>query len=179
MKHPDPNKIRKVFQALEAMVKDMTASGIKCNLDMGVGNVMHIGEKIDRHMCGTYTCHGGWLALLFANNPQFGGTGVEIIGGSYRSKTEKSPRLDYSVGADKLAQYLGFDSREDLEFWAMDNGALWGNQFGQRMFSMTSLAFNGPRGGRPPETIRTVCQHWYKVAGRIEKANRKLNEVKG
>jgi hypothetical protein len=75
-------------------------------------------------ICGTVHCLGGWYAIA-ALNP-----GKE--------------RLSFTDGADKMAEDIGFDDKEELEKWAHENGDIWGNEYGYYMFSGGS-AFDYPK----------------------------------
>lgn len=81
------------------------AADEKNELDMSECNVVE-------HACGTTACHGGYAILALNIKSRF-----------------------YDSGANALARYLGFPSREKLEVWARNNPQIWGNDYGDEMFS--------------------------------------------
>jgi len=70
----------------------------------------------DLSLCNTPACHGGWAAIMY---------GVE----------GKSCRGFFVLGADRLAEELGFEDRSSLKLWAEKNPHYWGNEYGEWMFA--------------------------------------------
>ena len=68
------------------------------------------------HKCGTVHCVGGWY-------------GVSVLTEFDEAYTS------YTEGADAMAKHLGFKEDTALQHWARENPQIWGNQYGQRMFS--------------------------------------------
>lgn len=101
--------------------------------------------KYTFHQCGTIACHAGWFAV--ANGKDW------------------DPDYSFSDAANEMAQFLGFGNRDGLESWAKNNPALWGNDFGDVMFSRWA-AFSPNL--KLPKTLETIGLHWLGVADRIE-----------
>lgn len=59
--------------------------------------MMMEGDVNMQHKCGTVHCHGGWYAIAVCNL--------------------KEP-LDFTAGANRMAQDLGFENMGVLENWA-------------------------------------------------------------
>lgn len=90
--------------------------------------------KAEVPTCGTVACHGGWAALLFAEELPL--------------PTKYKSSLGYDIysffsGAEALANFLGFSDDDALRYWADCNSTIWGNDLGLMMFSAHGhLAFD-------------------------------------
>lgn len=109
------------------------------------------------HACGTPACHAGWAALM---------------------KDGPRPSKNFYSGADFLARESGWYRGEALVRWADENPKIWGNKYGEAMFS-DSCAFTGvaytvrgmsnPFFGQQRITLKNIADHWLKVAKRLHK----------
>jgi len=91
-------------------------------VDMGEG---WDRRKPERNLCHTPACHGGWAAIM------------------YGLKSSPHSRDFYQLGADRLAEKLGFEGECHLQLWADGYPEYWGNDIGGLLFS-SSMAFSKP-----------------------------------
>lgn len=81
---------------------------LKDHLDMSEAQVNDQPSQ-----CGTIHCVGGWYAI---------------------ATCDTNNRLDFKDGANSMANHLGFRYKSELEHWAKQNLAIWGNIFAGEMF---------------------------------------------
>lgn len=84
-------------------------------------NMMETSVNDDGHECGTVHCVGGWYAI--ANNLHLDGY------------------ITFREGADKMAFDLGLNVSYYLDKWATLNPIIWGNEYGESIFS-SRIAYN-------------------------------------
>lgn len=101
--------------------------------------------------CGTPGCHAGWAAVA-----------LKVSGNSYQA------------GAKALAEYLGFDSDDDLKAYMKHRPHIWGNEHGYGMFC-SCIAFDEPSGEFP---LSVIIRHWEKVAERLTYPIRTIGKYK-
>lgn len=119
------------------------AANEKCNLDFGEGNVV-------ANECGTVACHGGYAALALGL-----GAGVH---------TSNYDKLHFHKGAHALAEYLGFESVDDIEDWADYNPDIWGTESGRDMFDAYGwYAFDMDSDMK----LKDIVSHYLSVAKRL------------
>ena len=179
MKHPTPQAIREAMDRMEAAALKAHGTGLVA-MNYGTiqqGDGLYIDEThID--VCGTVACHGGWYALaaldgLEWENPIPGekGAAPDYLIRSPEECGYTGYIASYAWGADKLAQdLLGEGSSQyDLQDWAHENPHLWGNEWGNDMFSGQSgpCAFGGSMFS-DAFPLSVVIDHWRAVADRIE-----------
>jgi len=127
----------------------------KAKVDMDSGFVC---ETVDEHICGTPACHGGWAAA-------FG-----LVGCSVKRLNDGS--IDYNDGADGISEFLGFPPPRKaideclLIDWARLNPDIWGNDYGDCIFSK-NIAFD--KCFFKEITLKDIADHWLKVAKRLYK----------
>lgn len=98
--------------------------------------------------CGTIACHAGWFAIM---------TGIPY-----------SNFHSFIDAADKMATFLGLQDAKSLEIWARHNADIWGNAYGNVMF--TSWHAFDPDLNRLPNNLKTIGEHWLAVADRLERS---------
>lgn len=97
--------------------------------------------------CGTIACHAGWGCVIFDLTPPF----------------------LWSYGANAIAYHLGFKFWQSYTIWAMFHKEIWGNQYGDLMFSSDgAAAFNVVY--QHECTLKTVGQYYLGLAGRVDAA---------
>ena len=136
MKHPTKAQVQVVIDNL--VLATYLASG-DCPVAMAKGAI-----EIE-HPCGTPMCHGGWYAL------------AAIERGAVCD--------DFWDGAVAMANDLGFKYAEALENWAHRNPTLWGNPYGDGMFSSDS-AFTGDC-TVDVTMLSEIIDHWREVQSRL------------
>jgi len=120
---------------------------------------LNMWETNFEHLCGTVACHAGWFGI--ANN---------------KSATESD---SFEDEANEMAKFLGFKDSgtftrrapfKQLEQWAAYNAELWGNDYGEDMFTIYA-AFSPPTNYLLTRaTIKDVGLYWIAVGDRIEAA---------
>lgn len=103
--------------------------------------------NLDGYKCGTVHCHGGWYAV---------------------ATLDLNQSLDFSDGATKMAEHLGFDNYLSLEDWAEENPGLWGNSRGETMFVFPS-AFKSESRPEGAQNLQDIIDHWSEVQSRLTK----------
>jgi len=104
--------------------------------------------------CGTTGCHAGWFAWARSK--------VHFV--DYDHANIKYYVYNYS--ANEMAEFLGFEDRYELEYWGENNEKIWGNSFGDDMF--TSAKAFGKENCNDSLSLKTIGLHWLKVADRAE-----------
>jgi len=99
-----------------------------------------------KHLCNTPACHGGWAAIMYK---------VDNIGSDF-----------FELGAEILAEKLGFDMADGYEVWAFQNPLLWGNSNGNEMFC-SMFAFG--KEFIDKLTLPDIANHYKGVSERIRK----------
>lgn len=107
--------------------------------------MMETNTSIDENYCGTPFCHGGWYLIA---------KGVFGYDNSY------------SDGARMMASDLGFEDVNSLKRWAKENIKIWGNEYGENMFSDEN-AFG--RNLDTGFTLKPIINHWKRVKQRALK----------
>ena len=148
MKHPEPEKIRKVADLLMHTISKHQGY---VNMDS-----IHVTKM---EVCGTTACHAGWYLLAKE--------GENVIIDIDNPPKEFHDKKTYEIGAELLAQDLGFDDKLDLEDWAGNNPKLWGNTEGQVMF-YSEEAFGKIKSYAHDLSVEEIAEHWRAVADRIE-----------
>lgn len=136
MNSPTSKQIEKVIENFERVL-DMYPNGV---LNMMEGLVNE-----DKHVSGTVHCHGGFYAI-----------------GCFDTRKRE---VDFMDGANKMANHLGFKTERVLENWANKNRELWGNIFGNSMF--TERCSFTPGDKELAENLRDIIDHWYEVHDRV------------
>ena len=131
-------RLQRFVKTLQAMKQDMP-------IDMA---------STENPQCGTPGCHAG-LAMLALDKMGIKQTKYFISEGYY--SIDQSNRLARYLFAQKRATY------RDLKNWAYENRKIWGNGFGERMFSI-GLAFDQTT-GRFPSSV--IVDHWAGVLDRL------------
>ena len=119
-----------------------------------------IGRYEEHNLCGTYACHAGWFELYDRSG--------NVNDMSFQANSmEEDDRLifDFLAGAEKMADFLGMESVDELENWARENPDKWGNGLGNTMFSEDS-AFTGNYSDTV--TLEQIGQHWIEVGKRLK-----------
>jgi hypothetical protein len=114
------------------------------------------------NLCGTTACHAGWFEFIFNSN-------VSGYG--------------YSKGAKQMAKFLNFTCEEALENYLENNHRIWGNRFGEDVFSskkafLTKKQMKDIQKGKLKYydieiTLETIANHWYGVTERLLKLESK------
>lgn len=148
-------KIRKAMKRL----KKVEPASAHVNMDAAtifMGSSLN-GDFVEE--CGTVACHAGFYALAKKRNK----SGYNWSEGYFIGRL--GYRVEYTEGADLLAEDLGMRHAEHLRTWAHKNPKVWGNEYGLNMFH-SQLAF----GERVMLfKLRTVIDHWLAVADRLQK----------
>jgi hypothetical protein len=143
MKNPTSKQFKKV---INNFIKVLPRALFNGNLIMGEC-------RVEKNICGTPMCHGGWYAVA---------SDVEV--GDFET-------VDYSHGAQAMANALGFNHTFELREWAEVYPILWGNDYGYDMFCCNS-AFNNAK------TLRGVVNHWIGVHNRTCPKAEPINKIK-
>lgn len=184
--HPNPVKIREAMDLLESadkkynIIPDMLEVFVKKRSHKQKSSRAY--DQNTNHPCSTICCHGGMFLLALAEQSsrmRFEDTidsETKIL--MYKDPTDKDKEVTagFTDGCKLLAKFLGFRYESDLIEWASDNPKLWGNDFGNVMFSSVT-AFNfkpEPEDILGELTINDIINHWRDVANRIENLIEKL-----
>jgi len=142
MRNPTKRQVQKVIDIFETVQK-LADNNLENPVDMREGQVF-------TH-CGSPMCHAGWFEAALQKS----------------KNTTNYSFTNYEHGAQKMAEILGFKSKNDLEMWAHYNPDIWGNQNGSFMFSFYG-AFEFKNGNKPKRfTLRHIISHWKKVQKRL------------
>ena len=143
--NPSPEACREVAACINRAIEKYP----EVELDMMNGIVYN-----HDHPCGTTHCHAG-LFLIGYNEPEV--------------TKDKTTVISYGKGVSELRKLLGFDENtnddEDIKNWASNKPLLWGNGWGEFMFSDKD-AFD--RAEKPSQ----IAEWWEAVADRIEAYNK-------
>jgi hypothetical protein len=134
------NKLKQFVSALDELSDDVKDMGV----EMG---------SINEPLCGTPGCHAGLISIVAKDLPEL----QDIYNDDYRTYDDD---YKYSIWADTLAEFLGFVDMRCLIDWARDNPKLWGNKFGQDMFSFWRAFTNSQF---KILTHRDIINHWKQV----------------
>lgn len=127
-------------QQVQTVIDNLELANKMAKYDAKVN--MYNGE-VDINLCGTPMCHGGWYAIVRGGN-------------------------SYTKGSSHMADDLGFEHFEDLEYWAKENPTIWGNDNGSYMFC-AGEAFN--QSDDTGFTLTTIINHWKQVKINLENRN--------
>ncbi len=147
------DKLKQFVSALDSLsddVKDM-------QVDM---------ESTKEPTCGTPGCHAGLISIVAKKLPELEEAHLKVF--KIHFKTYKEIKQDlyvYTIWADALAEFLGFEDILHLTDWAVDNPKLWGNKYGENMFSSWQ-AFTNDKNKQL--THRDIINHWKQVLVNIE-----------
>ena len=162
-RHPMPSAIRLVANRLESMIPQ----ALNGNVKMYEPTICKTTNE-----CETQACHAGFYELenalrntdkYFFDPVQSGNNDQNFLHKKWNEDT--TALVTWKDGANRMAHDLGFDSKEDLEEWAMSNPVLWGNEKGYDMFESVD-AINSECG---IIKLSEIVSHWRDVAERIEK----------
>jgi hypothetical protein len=147
------DKLKQFVSALDSLsddVKDM-------QVDM---------ESTKEPTCGTPGCHAGLISIVAKKLPELEEAHLKVF--KIHFKTYKEIKQDlyvYTIWADALAEFLGFEDILHLTDWAVDNPKLWGNKYGENMFSSWRAFTNDEY---KQLTHRDIINHWKQVLVNIE-----------
>ena len=142
MTHPRSEDVYKVAERFQS-VEDMP------------GEVDMIKTSALEGPCGTVACMAGWYYLTMKEEDFKEMPGIFDIG----------PHDAYGIGAKSLAYSLGFSNKDLLKKWADENPDLWGNEFGESMFSH-ELAY-GKESSYEILTVKEIADHFFGVGNRL------------
>ena len=108
------------------------------------------------HPCGTVCCHAGAYYIT----KRFIGDFIPRVMDKYCEMEEVTP---YGIGRQIMALDLGFDDFRELLVWAKDNKDIWGNKYGEYMFSSKDAFV---RFGAEV-TLEKIINHWEGVGRRL------------
>jgi len=135
---------QQVLKVVETMKKVMYRAGKKGALDV-----------YQPEICGTVNCVAGWYVVAKGTeDPQ-------------TLKYIRENRVNYKYGAMLMAEDLGFDDEDELMAWAEVNPEIWGNKWGNLMFSRYE-AYTGKLDVRVTCEYSDIITHWAKVAERLK-----------
>lgn len=146
MNHPTSQQILRVINNFK---KVLPLTTLPAHLQMMEGAV-----NIN-HSCGTVHCHGGWYAVAACNVDE---------------------PLCFTDGAKKLSNDLSFNDWFALELWARNNYTIWGNNYGENMFS-GRIAFKSSDRKDGAMNLQHIIDHWTEVYERILKIENETAEV--
>ena len=159
MKHPRSEDVQKVIDNFKSIRHLVTKNS---QIDMGEVWV----QKEFIHECGTVHCHAGWYAVAHAiKDPSI------IENGKY---------VGYETGAKLMAEDLRIISCKHLLTWADVYPEIWGNKYGEDMFSdnwafvCNTVDENG--GGKEIEGMESIIQHWEGVRDRLKELEDKQDK---
>ena len=174
MKHPTKEAVLKVSNVFRELSENEEYK------------VQFENAHITRQGCDTAACHAGWyLYHKHKNNGYWAsvmeGSHIQYFtpSGSIVKKIDErslgenclTPVFQHMEGADLMAINLGFKDSMDLKKWARENPEIWGNKYGEMMFSaIGEEAFFG-EDGMFEITLSVIADHWESVAGRIPTAS--------
>lgn len=141
MKHPTKKQMQKVIDIMYSVLPLTFEEGAR--LDM-----MEVSVNDCFHKCGTVHCFAGWFAV--------GALNAGLLKG----------KIYYSVGADLMANMLGFKLKTDLIYWAANNEHIWGNEAGDGIFS-ASRAFESPHRPHGAQNVTDIIHHLEDVQSRL------------
>ena len=147
----------------------------------------------DEHPCGTTACHAGFYEWAYWSR-QPDAYFVPVSEGDHNYNRERANEslvrderggynalrnLHYTRGAARMAYDLGFDgvdAQEQLESWADEYPARWGNRDGGGMFSSAKAFVSDEYKHAGPATVylSEIAAHWHGVADRL--AQREANQ---
>lgn len=145
-------KSENILKVIDTFKKVLPLATRKNHLDMGE---TFIKQKDLGHKCGTVHCHAGWYGVA-------------------KFDLSKEPVVTYLKGADAIAQDLGFKRtkngtpRYGLSDWAGQNPNIWGNPFGDRIFSHEIAFMNFEKRPQGAETLQHIIDHWQEVYERVK-----------
>lgn len=148
MRIPTDKQFEKVIKKFESVLPLA-----KHDDQLDLNNIWVCNED---HKCGTVHCVGGWYAVANPNNPKI-------------KAAIKKQDAEYDLGADLMAQHLGFKHASKLTDWAEENPVIWGNIYGGNLFAEEE-AWNDAK------NLKDIVKHLKEVRQRaaIIRANKKL-----
>ncbi|CAC9644215.1 hypothetical protein [uncultured Gammaproteobacteria bacterium] len=154
------DKLKEFVTALDALSDDIKDWDVDMNSDV-------------KPMCDTPGCHAGLISIVAKDLPELQEIYERIFFSHWNLKYS---HYEYSIWADALAEFLGFENRRGLAFWAENNPKLWGNKFGGDMF-VFEIAFIDDTKAYIDDlakqlTHRDIINYWKQVLTNIEKGDR-------
>ncbi len=131
-------------------------------------------ESTKEPTCGTPGCHAGLISIVAKDLPGLEEAHLKVF--KIHFKTYKEIKQDlyvYSIWADALAEFLGFEDILHLTDWAVDNPKLWGNKYGDYMFC-GRRAFTDDKSKQL--THIDIINHWKQVLKKVEEEGVKNDE---
>ena len=184
--HPTKAQVQAVADVFHAIVRASGAGEDANNLDMTEGNIsrwsapvvkQHEAQCDEPPRCGTYACHGGWYAYwktgiystMWLDLVRLSTQAGQHIEQLYYEPSGDEEEDDYSVvdftdGAQMMAEDLGFESGGDLQLYYGMHPELWGNVYGVQMFQYDHAFKRMPH--EHDVTLATIAAHWQGVADR-------------
>ena len=108
------------------------------------------------HPCGTVCCHAGAYHVI----KRFIGDFIPKVRDEELDMEEITP---YGIGRQLMALDLGFSNFREMLRWARDNKDIWGNEYGEHMFSSNDAFI---RFGAEV-TLKRIINHWEGVGRRL------------
>jgi hypothetical protein len=155
------NKLKQFVNALDELSDDVKDWDVEM-------------ESTKEPTCGTPGCHAGLISIVAKDLPGLEEAHLKVF--KIHFKTYKEIKQDlyvYTIWADALAEFLGFEDILHLTDWAVDNPKLWGNKYGDYMFC-ARLAFTDDKSKHL--THRDIINHWKQVLKNIEEEGVKNDE---
>lgn len=160
--------IRKVIDNLK---KAVVMDG---QLDMGCVSVNTLG-----HVCGTTHCHGGWYAVVACDltmglcytdgseqmNTDLGFT-EPVLGMIHYYRQAGFPMTFGLTQIEKNKVFELYKKGDHVINWAKSNPHLWGNRYGEGMFS-SEVAFASEEKPNGAATLQDIVDHWEGVYERV------------
>ncbi len=147
------DKLKEFVNALDALsddIKDM-------QVDM---------SSTKEPVCGTPGCHAGLISIVAKELPELEEAHLKVFKIHFKAYKEiKQDLYVYTIWADALAEFLGFEDILHLTDWAVDNPKLWGNKYGENMFSSWQAFTNDEY---KQLTHIDIINHWKQVLKNIE-----------
>ena len=90
---------------------------------------VRVNYNFKKDTCGVPHCLAGWFTIAIKNRR------------AVKSALLTARYCSYSYGAEIMANRLGFKNHDDLRHWCYNNPEIWGNDYGNELFSAT-YAYN-------------------------------------
>lgn len=141
----------KIFKLVETFERVLPCAKHEGALNMSKCDV---SDRSDNRQCGTTHCHAGWYALAKEWDLKSPYLSEEITLNYWKGKSIMEKDLGFFKGV-----IPGFDCQR----WAKNNPKIWGNGYGEKMFS-ESKAFNY----EGELTLQKIVDHWREVGIRLK-----------